>query len=264
MSERTLILTRPIVSIDLETTGLDAVNDRIVEISCVKLMPHGKRDIRTHLINPGIPIKPEATAVHGISDNDVAAAPSFTSMAPSLLIFLRNCDLTGFNIEKFDLPILQHEFARANITYPENPTMVIDSRRIYTMKEARDLSAAYRFYCGAELNHAHSAQADAEAAADILVAQVARYTDLPTSVDLLYELCHPTNSDWLDPNGRIIWKDNVAVLGFGKHRHRSLQAMVDENPDYLRWMATQDFSPEVLTIIKAALEGNFPTRANHH
>ncbi len=258
MTARTLKLERPLVALDLETTGLDAQNDRIVEISCIKLHPDGTRDVRTRRINPGVPISEAASAVHGITDADVAQEPTFEQVAKGLLAFLDGADLTGFNIEHFDLPMLTREFSRAGIQFPPQPVRVIDSWRLYMMREPRDLAAAYRFYCGKELVRAHSAEADALAAADIVLAQVQRYEDLPTEVDALHEVCHPVHPDWLDPDGRIVWKGGQAVLGFGKHRDRSLQSLAAELPDYLRWIAGAQFSPEVIAIAKAALRGEFP------
>ena len=260
MGERTISLERPLVALDLETTGLDAVNDRIVEVSCIKLLPDGTRERRTRRVNPGVPISPEATAIHGIRDEDVAREPTFAELARGLLGFLAGADLTGFNIEHFDLPILIREFQRAGIVYPAEPVRVVDSWRIYLAKEPRDLKAAYRYYCGRELTQAHNAEADAEAAADVLLAQLARYPDLPLSVGDLHAYCHPQHPDWLDPDGRIVWKSGKPVLSFGKYRDRPLQALASEAPDYLRWMTSANFSTEVVTIVQAALRGEFPVR----
>ncbi len=260
MSDRNLKLERPLVSLDLETTGLDAANDRIVEVSCVKLMPGGRREVRTRRVNPGIPISPEATAVHGIRDQDVAGEPTFGQLARGLFAFLGGCDLTGFNLEHFDLPLLQREFQRAGIGFPAEPTRGIDAWRIFLSKEPRDLRSAYRFYCGKDLVQAHAAEADALAAAEIVLAQVARYSDLPLTVAELHDFCHPQHPDWIDPDGRIVWKGDKPVLAFGKHRDRSLQVLATEMPDYLRWMATSNFSPEVVSIVNAALRGEFPAR----
>jgi DNA polymerase III subunit epsilon len=262
MSERRLQLERPLVALDLETTGLDAVNDRVIEISCVKINPNGTREVRTRRLNPGMPISPAATAVHGITNEEVAGEPTFEQVAKTFLAFLEGCDLTGFNIEHFDLPMLTREFTRAGITFPTSPVRVLDSWRIYLAKEPRDLSSAYRFFCGKELVRAHSAEADALAAADILMAQVERYADLPTNPDGLHDFCHPMHPDWIDPDGRIVWKAGQPVLGFGKHRDRSLRSLANDNPDYLRWMAGANFSAEVVSIAQAALRGEFPTPPN--
>ncbi len=261
MTERQLQLTRPLVALDLETTGLDATRDRIVEISCIKLMPDGTREGRTRRINPGIKIPEAAARIHGIRDADVAEMPTFAELARGLLAFLAGADLTGFNIEQFDLPILRREFERAGITYPSEPVRVLDSFRIYVAHEPRDLGAAYRFYCGKELERAHSAEADATAAAEVLLAQVRRYEDLPLRIEDLHEACHPQHPDWLDPEGRLVWRGDKVVLSFGKHRERPLQDLVLEVPDYLRWIIKSDFSREVVSVIEAALAGELPSRA---
>ena len=253
-----LHLVRPLVAFDLETTGLSVTNDRVVEISCVKLHPNGEREVRTRRLNPERPISAEATAVHGIRDEDVAHEPTFAHVAKGLLAFFDGADLTGFNIEHFDLPLLAHEFARIGMSFPPQAASVIDSWRIFLTKEPRDLSAAYRFYCGATLEHAHSAEADAVAAAEILMAQVARYDDVPASVAELHAFCHPVHPDWVDADGRIVWRQNRAVLNFGKHRDQPLETLAKTHPDYLRWMATSDFSQEVVRIVSAALKGELP------
>ena len=158
----TLQLSRPLVVFDLETTGLDVKNDRIVEISCVKIGIDGSRNLRTRRINPTIPISPQATAVHGISDNDVDNEPTFRQVSKSLLAFLDGCDLSGFNIERFDLPLLVQEFERVGVRFPETPVNVIDSWRIFLAMEPRDLAAACRYYCQRDLTLAHTAEAEQE------------------------------------------------------------------------------------------------------
>lgn len=258
MNERSLKLQRPIVCIDLETTGLNVETDRIVEISCVKLLPDGTRSTRTRRLNPTIPISEQATQVHGIRNEDVQNEPTFDQVAKGLWTLLEDCDVTGFNIEQFDLPLLSREFRRVGLNYPASGIRVVDAWRIFMTKEPRDLTAAYRFYCGKTLERAHSAQADADAAADILLAQVQKYADVPQTVDELHEFCHPVHPDWLDPDGRIVWRGDDAVLSFGKNRDRPLRVLVKENPDYLRWIVDSDFSAEVKSIIKAALRGEFP------
>lgn len=254
-----LTLQRPLVAFDLETTGLDVANDRIVEIACIKLLPDGTRQSKTHRVNPTCPIAPQATQVHGIRDEDVASCPTFADLAGELLDFVRGCDLTGFNIEQFDLPMLQREFGRVDIQFPTDPVHIIDSWRIFLRNEPRDLTAAYRFYCGGSLQNAHSAEADAAAAADILLAQVSRYEALPGDVAALHDYCHPSRPDWVDPDGKIVWRENLPVLSFGKHKHRSLQQLAEAEPDYLRWIAGANFSTAVVTLCKDALNGTFPT-----
>jgi len=164
MTERKLKLTRPLVVFDLETTGRDVTRDRMIEISAVKLLPSGEREVKTRRVNPEMPIAPEATAVHGIRDEDVAQEPTFAKLARSLQAFFADCDVSGFNIERFDLPLLKREFARVGLEFPAGPMGVIDTWRIYVAKEPRNLTAALRYYCSRELMNAHSAEADAIAA----------------------------------------------------------------------------------------------------
>ena len=260
MTDRKLELKRPLLVFDLETTGLDVAKDRIVEISCVKITPDGNREVRTRRLNPGIPISPQATAVHGITDADVAAEPSFTKVARSLFELLDGCDLSGYNIEHFDLPMLVREFERAGLKFPKSPVSVIDTYKVFIAQEPRDLGSAYRFYCGGKLDHAHSAEADAMAAAEILTAQINRYDDLPTNIADLHEFCHPQHPDWIDPDGKILWKGDEAVLGFGKYRDHPLREICDNDREYLEWVAFRgDFSEEVKRIARAALKGEFPS-----
>ncbi len=253
-----LRLTRPMVSFDLETTGLDIASDRIVEICCVKLHIDGRREVRTQRLNPGRPIAPQATAVHGITDADVAGSPRFEQAAADLHAFFVGCDLTGFNIEHFDLPLLTNEFGRAGRTFPAPDTKVIDSFRIFTMREPRDLSAALRFYCNRELTAAHHAEADALAAADVLLAQVDRYSDLPSGVEGLHAVCRPP--DWLDGQGKIVWVDDEATISFGKNKGKSLRLLVENDPSYLQWICRGNFAPDTIEIVRAALQGVFPSK----
>ncbi len=253
-----LRLSRPIISFDTETTGLDIANDRIVEICCVKLHTDGRREVRTQRLNPGRPIAPQATAVHGITDADVAASPRFEQAAADLHAFFAGCDLTGFNIEHFDLPLLTNEFGRTGRTFPAADTKVIDSFRIFTMREPRDLSAALRFYCSRELTAAHQAEADAVAAADVLLAQIDRYNDLPEDVEGLHAVCRP--ADWLDGQGKIIWVDDEACISFGKNKGKSLRMLVESDPSYLQWICRGNFAPDTIELVRNALKGNFPSR----
>ena len=251
-----LTLSRPLVALDLETTGLDVDSDRIVEIACIKLLPDGPQQELCYRCNPQRPIAPQATAVHGITDAAVADAPPFAARAAELQRFLQGADLTGFNIERFDLPLLRREFTRVGVEPTDlGDVRVIDSMRIYMRQEPRDLTAAYRFYCQRELQQAHSAAADARAAVAVLQAQVMHYPDLPTDVAGLDSFCHQSNPDFIDRDGKLIWVDGKAALGFGKFRHRSLEALAADNPDYLRWVMGANFPPEVVKVIADTLAG---------
>lgn len=258
---RTLQLTRPLISFDLETTGLNIAEDRIIEMSCVKLLPDGGRATKTMRLNPTRPISAEATAVHGINDADLAGCPTFADVAADIAQFMEGADLTGFNIERFDVPLLSQEFARVGYTFPSGPVQVIDSWRIFCHFEPRDLSTAYRQYCGGTLSNAHSAEADAQAAADILVAQLNRYEELPLDAAGLHAFCHPVRPDWVDADGKITWLGDEAALGFGKHRGRTLKEMAQQEPDYLRWISKGNFTPEVQSICRQALMGQWPEKS---
>ncbi len=255
-----LTLARPLIAFDVETTGLDVRNDRIVEICCVKMFPDGRRETRTQRLNPGMPIGAAATQIHGISDADVADKPSFADLAADLFAFLQDADLTGFNIEQFDLPLLKQEFARVALTFPQAPVHIIDSWRIFLRHEPRDLAAATQFYCGRDLKDAHSAEADAQAAADILWAQVQRYDVLPKSVAALDAYCHPKNPDHIDADGKLMWVGEEAALGFGRYKHKLLKQLLQDDPAYLRWIAQANFSDEVVSLINGVLGGSFPRR----
>src|SRR3954451_15710347 len=196
---KNIILERPLAVLDLETTGIDTKIDRIVEVSVLKLSPGGQFDHRTRRVNPGVPIPPEDTAIHGITDDDVADCPAFRAIAPGLAKFLDGCDLCGFNILKYDLRLLAAEDNRAGLSFPGAGRRVIDACHIFHKREPRDLTAAYRFYCGLDHEGAHGAAADVLATAAVLDAQVVRYGDLPRTVDGLHELCNVPNA--LDMGG---------------------------------------------------------------
>lgn len=249
------------VAFDLETTGLDVGTDRIIEISCVKLLPDGGEEIRTRRLNPEMPISPDATRVHGIRDEDVRDCPTFAQIARSLHSFLAGCDLTGYNSSKFDLHMLRREFENCGLAFPDADVRVIDSYVLYTLQEPRTLAAAYEHYCGRALEGAHGAEADARAAAAILRAQISRYEALPTDVLGLHRLCRP--DDWVDEQGKLVWRNGEATFNFGKrYRGQSLQSVARQDPSFLQWMERADFPNDVRNIVRAALRGEFPSPPN--
>jgi DNA polymerase-3 subunit epsilon len=198
---KNLTLDRALAVFDLETTGTSPGSDRIVEICVAVLLPDGGRDVVTRRVNPGRPIPPEATAVHGISDSDVADAPPFREIAPGLLRLLEGCDLAGFNVLSYDLPLLQAEFERCNLTFDVGDRRIVDAQRIYHRKEPRTLSAAVKFYTGREHAGAHGAEADVLATVDVLDAQIERYPDLPRDVEGLSRVSRP--ADWADSQCKL-------------------------------------------------------------
>lgn len=251
-----LNIKNPLIFIDLETTGLDIVNDRIVEISALKLMPNGQREIKTRRVNPTIPISPEATAVHGITNDDVKDEPTFKMMAKSLAAYMEGCDLAGFNSNRFDFPLLSEEFLRAGVDFDFRKRKFIDVQTIFHKMERRTLEAAYKFYCDKVLEDAHSAEADTIATFEVLEAQLDRYPELENDVDFLAEFS--TQNKNVDFLGRIIYDDNgVEVFNFGKHKGKSVEEIFQKEPSYYNWMMNGDFplyTKKVLTNIYLRLK----------
>ena len=200
-----LNLKNPLVFFDLETTGTNIVSDRIVELSYLKVMPNGDEESRTRRINPEMPIPPESTAIHGISDEDVKDAPTFKSVAKSLAAQIEGCDLAGYNSNRFDIPLLAEEFLRADVDIDLMKRKFIDVQTIFHKKEQRTLSAAYKFYCQKELDNAHSAEADTKATYEVLKSQLERYDDLENDVNFLSEYsCFGSNVDFA---GRVVYNE---------------------------------------------------------
>lgn len=248
-----LKLSRPIVFLDLETTGTDAAKDRIVEISLVKVSPDGSKEVKTRRINPCMPIPPEATAVHGITDDDVRGEPRFEQIAKSLAAYIEGCDLAGYNSNKFDIPVLVEEFLRAGVDVDLKKRKFVDVQTIFHKMEQRTLTAAYRFYCGKELTDAHSAEADTRATYEVLKAQLDRYQDtLTNDVDFLAEFTMQNHC--ADYAGRILYDANgVEIFGFGKHKGRPVAEVFREEPSYYTWMMNGDFpqyTKKVITEIR--------------
>ncbi len=248
-------LDRPLAFFDLETTGLRVGEDRIIELAVIRLAPGGDVMERVRRFNPGIPIPQEASAVHGITDADVADEPPFTSYARSLAQLLEPCDLAGFNVRRFDLPMLLSEFQRAGVSFDPKARRVIDMQMIFHREEPRDLSAAVRFYLGREMEDAHSALADIRATAAVLAAQLERYPHLPRELDGLNDYC-----DEIRPFETEVdrWFESTAegslLFRRGKHRGRSLAEVASTERDYLQWMlGTEDMDEGVKEVVREAL-----------
>lgn len=255
---KNLRLDRPLVVFDLETTGTDPATDRIVEISALRIEPDGTRLVKTRRLDPERPIPPGATAVHGIGDDDVRGAPTFRQISRSLLDWLAGADLAGFNICRFDVPLLDREFRDCGLDLELGGRRVLDAMVVFHRKEPRDLGAALRFYCGREHTAAHSAEADVEAALDVLDAQLGRYTDLPTSVAELAAWTQGSRPDGIDVRGKFVWRDGEAVFAFGKHEGTPLRQVAAAAPDYLEWILGSDFPDDARAIVAGALRGEFP------
>lgn len=236
-----LNLKNPLVFFDLETTGINITRDRIVEISLLKVSPNGNKDSKTRRINPEMPIPPESTAIHGITDEDVKDCPTFKQVAKSLAEMLEGCDMAGFNSSRFDVPMLAEEFLRVGVDFDTSKKKFVDVQIIFHKKEQRTLEAAYKFYCDKSLENAHSSEADTLATYEVLKSQLNRYPDLENSVDFLSKEYSNFNNN-VDLAGRIIYNDKgVEVFNFGKHRGKSVLEVLKNEPGYYSWMMDGDF-----------------------
>ena len=247
-----LKLDRPIVFFDLETTGVDIVNDRIVEICLLKVFPNSNQESKVMRINPTIHIPEEASAVHGIYDADVADCPTFKEVAKEVYDFIRGCDLGGFNSNHFDIPMLVEEFLRNGINIDLRNTRCVDVQNIYHKLERRTLIAAYKFYCHKDLENAHSALADTEATYEVLCAQLDHYPEeLQNDIDFLTEYSRRNRN--VDFAGRIVYDDkNVEVFNFGKYKGMPVAEVLRRDPGYYSWIQQGDFAlntKQVLTEI---------------
>ncbi len=247
-----LNLKNPLVFFDLETTGIDIVKDRIIEISLVKVYPNGKEESKTRRINPGMPIPPESTAIHGITDEDVKDCPTFKEIAKSLAALLEGCDLAGFNSNRFDIPLLAEEFLRAGVDVDLNKRKFIDVQTIFHKMEQRTLAAAYKFYCDKILDNAHTAEADTMATYEVLKSQLDRYPELENDVNFLSKFSSFTNN--VDFAGRMVYNEKgEEVINFGKYKGRLVTEVLQSDPGYYGWIMNGDFplnTKRILTEIK--------------
>ena len=234
-----LQLTKPLAFIDLETTGVNLGSDRIIEIAIVKVLADGTRTTKRKLINPGMPIPKASSDVHGITDEMVKDAPSFSQVAQELKQMLDGCDLGGYNSNRFDIPLLVEEFLRAQVEFDMKGRRLIDVQQIFYKMEPRTLSAAYQFYCQRTLENAHSAEADVVATVEILEAQVKRYPELGSSVDAILKVTG--EEPIIDFARRFIWENGVEVFNFGKFKGKSVAEVLRAEPQYYDWMMKGDF-----------------------
>ena len=247
-----LNLKKPICFFDLETTGISITSDRIVEISILKVFPDEKEEKKTWLVNPEMPIPPQATAVHGITNEKVGDAPTFKMLAKEIYSWIKDADLGGFNSNRFDIPILAEEMLRAEVDFDMKNTQSVDVQTIFHKMEQRTLTAAYRFYCDKDLDNAHSASADTKATFEVLKAQIQRYDDLENDVDMLSQFTTRHNS--VDFAGYIRTnKENEPIFGFGKHKGKTVFEVLEKEPGYFGWLLEADFplyTKKVLTAIR--------------
>ncbi|RMB56882.1 3'-5' exonuclease [Dokdonia sinensis] len=247
-----LNITRPICFFDLETTGINVAKDRIVEISILKVFPDGREEEFTERINPTVPIPAETTAVHGISDADVADKPTFAERAKDIHDIIKDSDLAGFNSNRFDIPLLVEELLRADIDFEMKNRNAIDVQNIFHKMEQRTLVAAYKFYCDKDLTNAHSAAADTKATYEVLKSQLDRYEDLPQDMKSLAEFSsHKKKADFAGFIGYN--KEGEEIFTFGKHKGKKVEEVLDNEPGYFGWIQNADFplyTKKVLTAIK--------------
>jgi DNA polymerase-3 subunit epsilon len=234
-----LQLSRPLAVIDLETTGVNISLDRIVEIAIVKLMPDGTRQIKRKLINPEMAIPKQSSDVHGITDEMVKDAPTFKQAANEIKMFISNCDLAGYNSNRFDIPLLVEEFLRTGQDLELSDRFLLDVQKVFHMMEQRTLSAAYKFYCDKELHGAHSAEVDVTATLEVLEAQVKRYPQLGASVESIVKF---TGEDQIVHFARrFVFENGVEVFNFGKHKGKPVSLVLKQEPQYYDWMMKGDF-----------------------
>ncbi|MBM1106343.1 3'-5' exonuclease [Aurantibacter crassamenti] len=253
-----LNLTRPICFFDLETTGTNVAKDRIVEISILKIFPNGNKESKTWLVNPEIEIPAEVIAIHGISNEKVVNEPTFKTLSKEVYKMIKDCDLGGFNSDRFDIPLLAEEMLRANVDFDMKNMAAVDVQTIFHKMEKRTLVAAYKFYCNKDLNDAHSAEADTLATYEVLLSQLDRYPELENNVKKLAEFSK--HKRFADFAGFISYDDNdVEIFSFGKHKGKKVLDVLENEPGYFGWIQNADFplyTKKVLTQIKLSQFNN--------
>jgi len=247
-----LKLTKPIVFFDLETTGVNIAQDRIVEISILKVYPNGNKESKTWLVNPEMEIPEEAIAIHGITNERVVTEPTFKELAKEISQLIEGCDLAGFNSNRFDIPLLAEELLRCDIDFDMKNRVAVDVQVIYHKKEQRTLGAAYEFYCNKSLENAHSAEADTIATYEILKAQLDQYEDLENDIKFLNEFSsHKKRADFA---GFITFNDDdEEIFTFGKYKGQKVEDILEKDKGYYSWIQNADFplyTKKVLTAIK--------------
>jgi DNA polymerase-3 subunit epsilon len=253
-----LTIDRPIAFFDIESTGTSPRADRIIELAITMVMPDGERQSRVFRVNPGIPIPPESTAIHGITDADVADCPLFGDIAREVRDLLEGADLGGYNVLRYDIPLMQEEFMRSGLILDMDERRVIDVQRIFHQREPRDLTAALAFYCGDTHDGAHGAQADVDATIRVLEGQLVRYTDLPRTSEELAEYCNPRDPTWVDRAGRLKWANGEVVLNFSRKKGETLKSIIETDPGFIKWMLRSDFPRDTLAIVENATQGKWP------
>ena len=255
-------LTKSVIVFDLETTGLWVEKDRIIEIGMIQCLPEGGRRTFTRRVNPGIPIPEQVAALTGISDEDVKGEPFFKDIVKDVLDFIGDSDFGGFNVERFDLPLLEREVFDVGLRLEWRHRTIYDAQKIYHIHEKRDLKAAYRFFCDKDLVNAHSAVDDAEAALEILESQIKKYGGGNEYLESLIDFDYEPMGAFFDDERKFRWWNGELYPAFGKYgRKHSLKEIVQKDAAYVQYLAGTDFDAKVKTMLQEALAGKFPTPA---
>lgn len=250
-----LKLQRPLAIFDLETTGLNITQDRIVEIAIIKIYPDGREEEFHALVNPEIKIPEEVSLIHHIYDNDVVGKPTFKEIAKKVTDFIGDADLVGFNSNKFDIPVLSEELLKVGSDFDMSNRKFIDIQNIFHKMEQRTLSAAYKFYCNKEIENAHSALDDTKATWEVMKAQIEKYNDLENNVEFLSDFSKAGNNTALDFAGRLaINKQNEVVYNFGKNKGKTIKEVSESEPGYYGWMMKADFPLYTKQCLKKEME----------
>ena len=252
-------ITNPLVVFDLETTGTWVEKDRIVEIGMVKLMPEGTRQDYVKRVNPGMPIPVNVSRIIDITNDDVKDAPPFKDIAKEVIEFIGDADLGGFNIQRFDIPVLERELLEAGFSFHWKERTIYDAQKVFHIHEKRDLMAAYQLYCNKELTIAHTALGDAEATVDIFEAQIKKYGEEAKGIESLKDFDYEQSSAYFDAERKFCWWSGNLYPTFGKYRRKKhIKDIVKAERSYLKWIASADFSDEIKAMAENALRGEFP------
>jgi DNA polymerase-3 subunit epsilon len=268
-----LNLDRPMIFFDLETTGVNLANDRIWEIATVKFFPDGNKEVKVRRLNPGDDFMENssedlAALIAQLQDKPIEDArvevenlknePTFKQISKNLYIYMEDCDLAGYNIARFDVPLLSNEFKRTGLDFSTEGRRIIDAYTIFCQKEPRSLEAAYKFFCSDDMVGAHDAKADTLATVGVFAGQLKKYSDLPRDLDALHEFCNQKNESWIDSTGKFKWQGKSAIVGFGRNAGMKLEDIAKDNPGFLSWMLKTDFPDDAKKVAQNALQGIFP------
>jgi len=249
-----LEMDRPLVVFDIESTGVNARQDRIIELAAIRIEPDGTETAKCWLLNPEVPIPSETTEIHGITNEIVRECPTFADKADEIEKFFEGCDVSGFNCDRFDIPCLEEEFARTGRNFASGDRRHVDVQRLYHKKEPRDLTAAVQFYCGRDHAGAHGAEADARATLDVLKAQLERYDDLPGTTAAMDEYLVPRDPMNADRTGLLRWSNGQLCVNFGKKKGTPLAELFLHERNWLRWFAKGNFETDARMIVQDLLD----------